>query len=98
MWLIKHNYQFDYDHKNEDMPIKVINNKDEIIFGKNKIEINFDYYLKKTTFKETIPQIKSKYSLYDSKGGKYEGNLNLFNNYENIHYDLKYKSKGQKNR
>ncbi|SHE37516.1 Lipopolysaccharide export LptBFGC system, permease protein LptF [Marinitoga hydrogenitolerans DSM 16785] len=94
--IFKHNYQFDYDHKNEIMPITVINNKSEIIFGKNKIEINYDYYLKKETFKESIPQIKSKYLFYDSNGGRYEGNLNFFNEYKNIHYDLKYKSKGAK--
>lgn len=94
--ILKHNYKFDYNHKAKDEHISFINNKDEIIFGKNKIEINYDYYLKKTTFKETIPQIKSKYLFYDSKNGKYEGNLNLYNDYKNIHYDLKYKSSGAK--
>jgi lipopolysaccharide export LptBFGC system permease protein LptF len=94
--FLKHNYKFDYDHKNEDMPISVINNIDEINFGKNKIEINYDYYFKKETFKETVPKIKTKYTIYDKNNGKYDGNLNLFNEYKNIHYDLKYKSSGSK--
>lgn len=94
--FLKHSYNFDYDHQNDELPVTVIDNKDEILFGKNKIEINYDYYLKKKIFKETIPQIKMKYLFYDSMNGKYEGNLNLFNEYKNIHYDLKYRSKGAK--
>ncbi|GAB6189072.1 LptF/LptG family permease [Marinitoga arctica] len=94
--ILKHNYTFDFNHQNEELPIAMINNKDEITFGKNKIEISYDYFLKKETFKEMIPQIKTKYIFYDSKNGKYEGNLNLFNEYKNIHYDLKYKSNGSK--
>ncbi|KAF2956624.1 LptF/LptG family permease [Marinitoga sp. 38H-ov] len=94
--FIKHNYKFDFDHNNSDLPIYVINNSDEITFKKNKIEINYDYYLKKETFKETIPEIKTKYTIYDKNNGEYEGNLNLFNEYKNIHYDLKYRSSGSK--
>ncbi|NUU95627.1 hypothetical protein XO10_04970 [Marinitoga sp. 1135] len=91
--ILKHKYEFEYNHKDEELPIIKIENNDIITFGKNKIEIFYDYYFKKVDWKETIPQIKSKYLFYDKYGGKYKGNLNLFNDYNNIHYDLSYKAK-----
>ena len=78
------------------MPVTVIDNKDEILFGKNKVEINYKYFFKRVTFKDSVPEIKTKYLFYDSKNGKYYGNLNLFNRYKNLHYDLKYRSNGSK--
>lgn len=82
-WIFDHKTQFDILHQ-EDPKIEFLDNTENIRFNRNKIKIEYKYYLEKETLKEKIPKIESDYTFY-IKNNKLNGSLLIdddFNHYK----------------
>lgn len=86
-----HRTTFEYNHNPKENELNVINitNREIITFNRNNLEIEYDYFFEKDNFKETIPQILTKYSLVIG-GNRISGLFNMKNQYDLFEWDTRF--------
>lgn len=79
-----HRSEFDYDHQ-EEIKVEYIENREIFRYNRNRLRIDYDYYIHKETFKQKIPEIYTNYTFYYD-GHKIFGDFDMKEEY--TLYDL----------
>jgi len=87
---------YSYDHKTkfeikhqEEPKIEYLENTETFKFSRNKIQIDYDYFLSKSLWKEKIPKIEANYNFYFNNN-KLNGSLLINDQYNHIKTENKF--------
>ncbi|MGM0640604.1 MAG: LptF/LptG family permease [Thermotogota bacterium] len=88
IFFLNHKTKFEINHQ-EDPEIEFLKNTETIRFNRNRIKIEYDYYLEKETLKEKIPEIESNYTFYINEN-KLNGSLLIDDKYNHYKTENKF--------
>lgn len=88
IYFLEHDTKFELKHQ-EDPKIELLENTDTIKIGRNKIKVEYDYYLNEEEWKEKIPTIKANYNFYLNEN-KLSGSLLIDDEYNHYKTENKF--------